>query len=62
MNLAARMEQHCQPMEIVLCDPLYSLIRNDFAMTPRGEAEIKGFGACQLYVLDAPAAGALELP
>lgn len=62
VNLAARMEQHCQPMEIILCDPLYSLIHNDFGMTARGTTEIKGFGPCQLYVLDAPAAGALEFP
>jgi hypothetical protein len=32
-----------------------------FGVSSSGEAEIKGFGPCQLYVLDAPAAGALEL-
>ena len=52
VNLAARMESNSEPMRITLCKPTYELIKDDFACTPRGEIEIKGFGTQELYFLD----------
>ena len=52
VNLAARMESHSEPMQITLCEETYDLIKDEFSCTPRGEAEIKGFGTKMLYSLD----------
>ena len=52
MNLAARLEALCEPMEIVLCEDRYDLIRNDFHVTMLDKVDVKGFGAKQLYKLD----------
>ncbi len=60
VNLAARMEQRSEPMEILLCDPMRSLIQDEFRMTPKGEVEIKGFGARALYSLDGLVSGHVD--
>jgi class 3 adenylate cyclase len=52
VNLAARMESNSEPMRITLTKETYELIKDDFACTPRGEVEIKGFGTQELYFLD----------
>jgi len=52
VNLASRMESHCEPMEITLCGDTYELLKDEFEMTERGEADIKGFGRKTLYTLD----------
>lgn len=52
VNLAARMESFSDPMEITLCEDMYDLIRGEFDMTDRGEAEVKGFGKKRLYKLE----------
>lgn len=57
VNLASRIESRCSPMEILLTDPMESLIRNEFRMTTKGEFEIKGFGLRSLYSLDGPISG-----
>ncbi len=51
INLASRLEALCNPMEIVLSEEMYGLLRDSFAMEPMGEAEIRGFGTKQLYRL-----------
>lgn len=51
VNLAARMEAHCQPMTITLCEDTYELIKNEFVFSELGEFEIKGFGTKRLYSL-----------
>ena len=53
VNLAARMEHLCEPMEITLCDDMYDLLAPDFSLTEREEVEVKGFGRKTLYTLDA---------
>ena len=52
VNLAARMEPLCGPMEILLCEDMYERIKNDFRFTEMGEHEIRGFGPKQVYRLD----------
>jgi class 3 adenylate cyclase len=60
VNLAARMEALCEPMEILLCEDMYGLIKNDFHITELDTVEVKGFGTKQLYKLDG-GRGALTL-
>ncbi len=50
-NLAARMEQLAEPMEILLCDELYPHLRGEFHLEARGEVEVKGFGARRIWAL-----------
>jgi class 3 adenylate cyclase len=52
VNLAARMESFSEPMQITLCAGTRELLKDDFACTPRGEFEVKGFGTLALYSLD----------
>jgi class 3 adenylate cyclase len=52
VNLAARMETAADPMQIVLTDELYELIRGDFRFRDLGEREIKGFGMKRIYALE----------
>jgi len=51
VNLAARMERRAGPMEIVLCDDMYELIKDSFQFESNGSEEIKGFGTKNLYIL-----------
>mgnify|MGYP006411082069 FL=1 len=52
VNLAARMESIAEPMQIMLCDTTYHLLKNDFLMTDCGEVDIKGFDTHTVYSLD----------
>ncbi len=52
VNLAARMEQMAEPMQIMLCQSTYQLLKNDFLLTDCGEVEIKGFDSQTVYSLD----------
>jgi adenylate cyclase len=52
VNLAARLESHAEPMQIVISEPTYRLIANDFTFTDLGVVDIKGFGEQHLYSLD----------
>ena len=52
VNLAARMENLCEPMEITLCDDMYDMLATDFSLTEREEVDVKGFGRKTLYTLD----------
>jgi len=51
INLASRLEALCNPMENVLSEGMYDLLRDAFTMEPLGEAEIRGFGKQQIYRL-----------
>ena len=52
VNLAARMEALAEPMQIVLGESTYQLLKNDFRMTDCGEVDIKGFDRQTIYSLD----------
>lgn len=52
VNLAARMENESNEMEITVSEDTYSLLRNDFTFEELGEVEIKGFGPQKLYRLE----------
>ena len=52
VNLASRMESLAEPMQIVVSDHTYDLIKDDFALTELGEHDVKGFGTRQVYGLE----------
>jgi adenylate cyclase len=52
VNLAARMEQIADPMEITISEQTHDLIRQEFLCSERGEVEVKGFGTQRIYTLD----------
>jgi class 3 adenylate cyclase len=52
INMAARMETLSEPMKITISESTYQLIKNDFVCSERGEFEVKGFGASNLYFLE----------
>ncbi|NKB57622.1 MAG: adenylate/guanylate cyclase domain-containing protein [Alphaproteobacteria bacterium] len=52
VNLASRMEELSEPMEITLCEDMHALIEHDFRFRDRGEIAIKGFGEKTVYTLD----------
>jgi class 3 adenylate cyclase len=52
VNLAARLEQLSEPMQITLTQSTYEIIRDDFMVIQRGEQDIKGFGRLQLFILE----------
>lgn len=51
VNLAARMEAMAGPMEIVVSETLFDLVRDDFRFADRGVAEVKGFGRRRQFTL-----------
>ena len=57
VNMAARMETLADPMQIVISEDTWALVRDEFACTDLGEAEVKGFGTQHIYSLDAEASG-----
>jgi class 3 adenylate cyclase len=57
VNMAARMENLADPMQIVISQDSYELIRDEFACSDLGEVEVKGFGSQHIYSLDAEASG-----
>lgn len=52
VNLAARIEALCKPMEILMGEDTYRLVQNEFRVSDFGEHEVRGFGKQQLYRLD----------
>jgi adenylate cyclase len=52
VNLAARLESLAEPMQIVVSEPTYRLIANDFLFTDLGVLDVKGFGPQRVYSLD----------
>ncbi|HSM40658.1 MAG TPA: adenylate/guanylate cyclase domain-containing protein [Afifellaceae bacterium] len=56
VNLAARMEELAEPMQILLCEDMTPLIGDEFNVTELEEVEFKGFGRKRLYQLEAGSA------
>jgi adenylate cyclase len=52
VNLASRMESMAEPMQILLTESTYRLIRDEFECSDLGEHEVKGFGTQRIYTLD----------
>jgi class 3 adenylate cyclase len=53
VNLASRMEELAEPMQILVSEETYGLVRDEFTLAPRGEFDVKGFGPLQVYELEA---------
>ena len=51
MDLAARMEQNADPMEILLPEETANLIRDEFHLEQIPDRDVKGFGTIPLYKL-----------
>ena len=51
VNLASRMEELAEPMQILVSAETRSLIVDEFELTDLGEHDVKGFGAQQIYAL-----------
>lgn len=51
-NLAARMEEHCEPMTITVSAGINAAIHSRFQTTALGTATVKGFGEMELFRLD----------
>jgi adenylate cyclase len=52
VNMAARLEHMCEPMQILIGDDTYERIRDDFVAVPVAEVELRGFGLQKLYALE----------
>lgn len=52
VNMASRMETLSEPMKVTVSQRTYDLVKDDFALTERGDFEVKGFGTETLYFLD----------
>jgi class 3 adenylate cyclase len=57
VNMAARMENLADPMQIVVSSDSWMLIRDEFACSDLGEVEVKGFGTQRIFSLDSEASG-----
>jgi len=51
VNLAARLEALCKPMQILLPDAMAPGLQGDFALEPRGRFDLKGIGSTALHAL-----------
>jgi adenylate cyclase len=52
VNLAARLEHLCDPMQILIAADTYERIRDDFVTLPVGDVELRGFGTQSVYSLE----------
>ena len=55
VNLAARLESACEPMQIIVSERTAETIRDDFMITACGERALKGFGTQTLLALNGEA-------
>jgi class 3 adenylate cyclase len=56
VNLAARLQSHCEPGKILLSHSTWALVQDEFTCTPRGEIQVKGFHApVKVYEVVGPA-------
>jgi adenylate cyclase len=53
VNLASRMEELAESMQILVSADTYERIRDDFTLSALGEREVKGFGTQEVYALEA---------
>jgi class 3 adenylate cyclase len=49
VNIAARMEQSCEPDKINISEDVYQLVKDKFTCECRGEIEVKGKGMMKMY-------------
>jgi class 3 adenylate cyclase len=52
VNIAARMEQNCQPGRINISQSTYNIIKDRFKCTFRGELAVKNKGMMNMYFVD----------
>jgi len=52
VNLAARLEHFCEPLQIAMSEETHAIVRDDFVTTDLGEHELRGFGTRRIYALD----------
>jgi adenylate cyclase len=52
MNMAARLEQICEPMQILVSDETHEQIVSEFRMSDLGVQDIRGFGKKRVWRLD----------
>ncbi len=57
VNLAARLEAISEPMQITVSVETAKVIEDDFILTDRGEFDLKGFGAINVFALEREARG-----
>jgi adenylate cyclase len=60
VNLASRMEELAEPMQILVSADTFELIRNEFELTELGEHYVKGFGEQRIYALEGEGVPALR--
>jgi class 3 adenylate cyclase len=46
------METLAEPMQILLTEDTYELVRDEFSCLDRGEIEVKGFGLQRVFSLE----------
>lgn len=51
VNLASRMEELAEPMQILVSADSYELIKTDFELSDLGEHDVKGFGSQRVFAL-----------
>jgi class 3 adenylate cyclase len=52
VNLAARMEQNCDPGKINISEKTYELVKNKFSCTHRGKIQAKNKGDIDMYFVE----------
>lgn len=52
VNIAARMEQHCEPGKINISANTYELIKDQFNCTHRGKINVKNKGCVEMYYVE----------
>ena len=52
VNIAARMEQNCEPGKINISQSTYNIIKDRFQCTFRGELNVKNKGMMNMYFVD----------
>ncbi|MFQ5445805.1 MAG: adenylate/guanylate cyclase domain-containing protein [Saprospiraceae bacterium] len=54
VNIAARMEQQCEPGRVNISETTYRLVKNDFDCQPRGRVPVKNKGTMEMYYVNGP--------
>jgi adenylate cyclase len=52
VNIAARMEQQCEPGRVNISETTYRLVKNDFDCQPRGRVAMKNKGTMEMYYVN----------
>jgi class 3 adenylate cyclase len=54
VNIAARMEQQCEPGRVNISETTCRLVKNDFDCQPRGHVPVKNKGTMEMYYVNGP--------